>query len=175
MYRGFDPLKRRRHSQTTRTCAKGDPDHPDIPSASPSEIKNKYHYPHLHPPPHTHTHSDNARHLPPTLFLSFLYSPAFRRLNSVLSCSSNNLARVVLFFIFLTFEDPLPPTRLSAQREVICFRDYCTCVGNLRDWLGWGGGSMLRNATVNSCVRSIKMYLMVQKLRHIANYEKKKW
>lgn len=58
--------------QTTRvcTCADGDPNHPDIPSASPpEENKNKQ----------TNTFpTDTARHLPLTFFVLLLYLPVSR-------------------------------------------------------------------------------------------------
>lgn len=115
-------------SQTTRvcTCADGDPKHPDIPSASLSEKKTNKHPPHRHRSPLTSN----------SFFVFLPYLPVFRWTNSVLSWSSNNLARVVLFWFwffnfFLTVEDPLPHPEPSTHQEVICFRDYCTCVGNL--------------------------------------------
>lgn len=124
------------------------------------------------PPPFT----DTARHLPLTFFPFYIFFPSvicFKWVNAVLSQSSNNLNP----HVFLAYFWKIP----SSHQEVICFRDYCTCVVNWGGWgwgRGWAGqgkggveeGKMLRNATVNSSLRSIKMYLMVQTYSITTNY-----
>lgn len=175
LYRGFAKQERRRLADDTRlhVCRRRSksPRHSFSFSARGKQKQTNKHPPHRHRSPLTSN----------SFFLCSSFTYLF--LDERTQCSRGPLTTLpasfcfcfVLFYkIFRTFEDPPLPPEPTTHQEVICFRDYCTCVGKLGDGgggrAGWGGGLMLRNATVNSCVRSIKMYLMVQTLRHIANY-----